>query len=62
MSEEPTSADNPQPYTGPERRRGERRKQPDRREMIRFELEKDPRRSGRDRRKDRRDLWERRDF
>ncbi|EHQ53092.1 hypothetical protein ECTPHS_10406 [Ectothiorhodospira sp. PHS-1] len=62
MSEEPTSTDNPKPYTGPERRKGERRKLPDRREMIRFELEKEPRRSGKDRRKSRQDLWARRDF
>jgi hypothetical protein len=46
------------PYTGPERRKGERRKSSDRRESIRFEPEKNPRRSGKDRRKNSRDLWE----
>ena len=51
-----------EPYTGPERRKGERRKSPDRRDDIRFELEKDPRRSGKDRRRGPEpDLWERRD-
>ncbi|MBK1673161.1 hypothetical protein CKO35_07540 [Ectothiorhodospira shaposhnikovii] len=62
MREENTSTDNPQLHDGSERRKGERRKLPDRREMIRFELEKEPRRSGRDRRRSRQDLWERRDF
>ncbi|WP_460757920.1 hypothetical protein [Lysobacter fragariae] len=39
------------PYTGPERRKGgDRRKQRDRREEIRFEPAKEDRRSGRDRR------------
>jgi hypothetical protein len=37
-------------YTGPERRRGERRKTGDRRGLVRFE-EKSDRRSGKDRRK-----------
>jgi len=50
-------------YAGPERRSGkERRSGPDRREMVRFELEKDPRRSGKDRRMKVEDLWDRRDF
>lgn len=41
-----------QPYKGPERRKGgDRRQVNDRREMIRFEPEKDDRRSGKDRRK-----------
>lgn len=40
-----------QPYTGPERRRGERRKSGDRRQDIRFEKDKPDRRSGKDRRK-----------
>ena len=41
-------------YRGPERRSGtERRKQGDRRDMIRFEPGKSDRRSGNDRRKDR---------
>jgi hypothetical protein len=39
-------------YRGPERRKNvERRKGTDRREMIRFELDKQDRRSGKDRRK-----------
>lgn len=37
-------------YQGPERRRGHRRKTPDRRSELRFEEKKD-RRSGKDRRK-----------
>lgn len=49
-------ADNPgdkePPYRGPERRKGnDRRQGHDRRDMIRFEPEKDDRRSGKDRRK-----------
>ncbi len=42
-------------YTGPDRRKEQRRKNKDRREMIRFELEKTPRRSGKDRRQN--DVW-----
>jgi len=39
-------------YMGPERRRNvERRQGHDRREMIRFELDKEDRRSGKDRRR-----------
>ncbi len=50
-------------YNGPERRKGERRKNPDRRTEIRFEPDKLPRRSGKDRRqKGNRDIWERRDL
>ena len=37
-------------YTGPERRVQQRRELKDRREMVRFELDKEPRRSGKDRR------------
>ena len=38
-------------YHGPDRRRGEERRQShDRRDMIRFELDKEDRRSGKDRR------------
>ncbi|TLX22028.1 hypothetical protein [Thermomonas fusca] len=37
-------------YTGPERRRGERRINAERREMIRFDLDRGERRSGKDRR------------
>lgn len=55
-------SDDDKPYTGPERRREQRRKLPDRRKMIRFEPDKDPRRSGKDRRKTNQDLWDRRDF
>ena len=41
-----------QPYRGPERRRGtDRRVVHDRRRDIRFELDKDDRRNGRDRRR-----------
>jgi hypothetical protein len=44
------------PYLGPERRKNiERRQGHDRREMIRFELDKEDRRSGKDRR--RQDGW-----
>ena len=49
------------PYTGPERRKGERRKNVDRREAVRFELDKNPRRLGKDRRQSGTDLWDRRD-
>ena len=38
-------------YTGIERRKGERRTGKDQREMIRFELDKEDRRSGDERRK-----------
>ena len=50
-------------YTGPERRKGERRKNTDRRDMMRFEPTKDPRRSGKDRRKTngKDDMWDGRD-
>ena len=49
-------------YKGPDRRRMERRSGKDRRELIRFELDKEDRRSHRDRRQSNRDIWERRDF
>ena len=49
-------------YTGPERRKGQRREIVDRRETVRFEPEKTPRRSGKDRRRSRQDLWEKRDI
>jgi len=49
-------------YNGPERRLDSRRKSVDRRDMIRFEPEKDPRRSGNDRRKTGSDQWDRRDI
>lgn len=39
-----------QAYKGPERRVEQRRKSEDRREMLRFEPTKDPRRTGKDRR------------
>ena len=44
-------SDQDKTYAGPERRKGERRKANDRREMIRFEPDKEPRRKGKDRRK-----------
>lgn len=63
MSEgKPDNENEKAPYTGPERRKGERRSGKDRREMVRFEPEKEPRRSGKDRRKTHQDIWERRDF
>jgi hypothetical protein len=43
-------------YIGPDRRIANRRELKDRREMIRFELDKTPRRSGKDRRKD--NVWQ----
>jgi len=48
--------DDQPPFRSPARRRGERRINADRREMIRFEPEKNPRRSGKDQRKSK-DLW-----
>ncbi len=50
-----------EPYTGPDRRKGERRKNSDRRSSVRFEVGKEPRRSGKDRRRANRDLWDKRD-
>lgn len=50
------------PYNGPERRKEQRRKSADRRDEIRFEPDKEPRRSGKDRRKNQQDIWDRRDF
>lgn len=47
-------------YTGPERRKQQRRQTVDRREMVRFEAKAD-RRSGNDRRR-LQGLWENRDF
>jgi hypothetical protein len=50
----------PKEYRGPERRRLlDRREGKDRREMVRYELEKDDRRRSPDRREDRRrfDFW-----
>jgi hypothetical protein len=38
-------------YSGPERRKSQRRSGKDQRDMIRFELDKDDRRSGNERRK-----------
>lgn len=50
-------------YTGPERRIEQRRKLADRRESIRFEMDKSPRRSGQDRRKEGKTIWDgREDF
>lgn len=50
------------PYTGPESRKGQRRKISDRRTMIRYEPEKEGRRSSKDRRKSNPDLWKDRDL
>ncbi len=49
-------------YTGPERRIRQRRQQVDRRVEIRFELDKTPRRSGRDRRVATQSVWDGRNF
>ena len=50
----------PTPYFGTERRKEQRRKSADRREMIRFELDKDLRRNNHGRRKeDTKDPWTR---
>ena len=51
--------DDSKPYKGPERRKEQRRKKNDRREEIRFELDKEDRRKGAGRRKSDRDgnLW-----
>ncbi len=49
-------------YSGADRRIVVRRKEVDRRDLIRFEPSKDPRRSGKDRRKTLKDDWERRDI
>ena len=50
-------------YTGPERRSGkDRRVNQDRRDMIRFEPDKDDRRKHKERRKSSQDTWERRDI
>jgi hypothetical protein len=47
-------------YFGSERRKEQRRQNADRRELIRFELDKDPRRSGHGRRDgDLKDQWTR---
>ena len=54
--------DNDSQYTGKNRRRGERRSGHDRREMIRFEPDKEDRRSHEDRRESNQDIWKRRDF
>jgi len=50
-------------YNDIERRKGERRKNNDRRDMMRFEPTKEPRRSGKDRRKTKGkdDMWTGRD-
>lgn len=45
-------------WNGEERRRDIRRIGEDRREMIRFELDKDDRRSGEERRKDIKSAWD----
>lgn len=49
---------NSQEWNHEERREIHRRSGNDRRDMLRFELDKDDRRSGRDRRSDRRSGWD----
>jgi hypothetical protein len=47
-------------YFGPDRRLEQRRQKPDRRELIRFEPDKEPRRKGHGRRQgERNDPWKR---
>ena len=48
-------------YTGPEQRRAQRRVRADRRTIVRFELDKPPRRSGNERRRNAgtTDIWTR---
>ncbi len=55
-------ADGKQPYDGPERRREQRRKMADRRKVVRFEMDKEPRRKKKGRRAEDLDLWDRRDL
>ena len=62
MSSEDDPHTEDEPYTGPERRKGQRRETVDRRENLRYEPEKEPRRSGKDRRRSTHDLWDRRDI
>jgi len=50
--------DRTETHSGPERRKTQRRQQGDRRKLIRFEPDKDPRRSGKDRRRANQDIWE----
>lgn len=55
--------DSDAPHGGKERRKGQRRKNPDRRDMVRFEPDKEPRRKNKGRRKeDGADVWDRRDI
>lgn len=50
-------------YNGPERRLEQRRQGHDRRQAIRFEPDKEPRRSGKDRRTHGKSIWDgREDF
>ncbi len=51
LKEQAPDANKNQPYTGPDRRKEHRRKGGDRRSEVRFEPDKDDRRSGHDRRK-----------
>ena len=63
MSKDDQSSGSDKPYIGPERRKGERRKKNrDRRDKLRFEIEKDPRRSGKERRKQKSSVWDEHDF
>jgi hypothetical protein len=55
------SSEDASPYTGPEHRMCQRRETVDRREMVRFELGKEQRRSGQDRRAPN-SVWENREM
>lgn len=58
MSKNDQTPDSDKAYVGPERRKAERRKKDrDRRDKLRFEIEKDPRRTGQDRRQPQPDIW-----
>ena len=48
------------PYNGPDSRKGPRRKKNDRREIIRFEVNKEDRRKNSGKRKDDGDIWQQR--
>ena len=51
LKEQAPETNKDQPYTGPDRRKEHRRKGGDRRSEVRYEPDKDDRRSGHDRRK-----------
>ncbi len=62
MMKQPSGLIQTSDYKGPDRRMRTRRSGRDRRELIRFELDNEDRRSHRDRRKNNHDIWEHRDF